>query len=378
VISTLKRIIDGNVMFARGVASIVRVWTWWTAELFGMLPNAWRSALASGSGRLFVTFDNDDLILGVLEGDRVAELIRSSAEQEERAVLVRDYCDEHRLNAAAAILALSRKQAMIKNLSLPAAVEENLDGMLRFEMDRHTPFSAEDVYFTHRVVSRDRDTARIAVELVVVPRRSASTFIEMLADIGVTPSSMVVDGREQPIEPGVFASCPNLLAAGGKVQNRSVSRRGRIRLMQAVAFLFAVAVLMPVIDQRLIQQSLQQQVVVAKEAATRAEDARSQLRALLEPGKEFARLRSSTPLAVAVLNEVTEIVPDDTWLNRLEIGRGQIRLQGESEQAAALLALFEANQMFSDARFSSTVTRNARSERDRFAIEATITVPVSQ
>ena len=53
---------------------------------------------------------------------------------------------------------------------MPAATEENLAQVLSFEMDRLTPFRADEVYFDHRVVGRDAAAATLAV-LVAVARR---------------------------------------------------------------------------------------------------------------------------------------------------------------------------------------------------------------
>ena len=180
-----------------------------------------------------------------------------------------------------------------------------------------------------------------------------------------------------------FASVPrkkpsgNLLNRDGKHQNRSAIRQSRRHLEWAVAVLAILALAIPAVHDGLSNRSLQQEVDVAKASAAKAQSAQRQLQELVQPGEEFLRLRSSTPLAVAVLNELTRVLPDNTWLERVEVNKGRVRLQGESDQAAILLALFEDSNMFSDARFSSTITRNARSERDRFGIEATITAPVT-
>jgi general secretion pathway protein L len=354
-----------------------RFWIWWISELRGMLPVTWRSALDAGNNRLVVVLEDEQLILGVLDRDQLTDIVRVGEDDDSLPALIRDYCLRNQLNAGAAVLGLGRKQAMIKNLSLPRAVEENLEGMLKLEMDRHTPFTAEDVFFTQRVVSRDRSSEKITVELVVVPKRTAAEFMDRLATIGIMVSSMVVRLQDGAPEAGDFVAFTELLKVNEKVRSQSAIRQNRRRLALAVLVLAISALLIPAIHDGLVGRSLQQEVDTARLSAEKAQDARKQLLALEQPGEEFLLLRSSTPLAIAVLNEVTRIVPDHTWLDRVEVDQGMIRLHGESEQAAVLLALFENSTLFSDARFSSTITRNARSERDRFAIEATINEQVA-
>lgn len=366
-----------SALIAGWLLTLRQFWTWWVGELRDMLPVAWRSALDAGNNRLFVAVDDEQLTLGVLDRDQLADIVKVGVDDELAETFIRNYCGEHQLNVLTAVLALGRDQAVIKNLILPRAVEENLEGMLNFEMDRHTPFSAADVFFTQRVVSRDREAEKISVELVVVPKRSAAAVMDRLADSGITASSLLVRLQNDVVVAGELVASGNLLTHEGKEQNRSAIRQNRRYLEWAVAVLAVFALAIPSVRDGLSNRSLQQEVDVAKAAAAKAQSAQRQLQELVQPGEEFLRLRSSTPLAVAVLNEVTRVLPDNTWLDRVEVNQGRVRLQGESDQAAILLALFEDSDMFSDARFSSTITRNARSERDRFGIEVTINRPVT-
>jgi general secretion pathway protein L len=317
------------------------------------------------------------LTMSVLDRDQIADVVNIALDDESAQKLVQNYCSEHQLNAHTSVLGLGRSQAVIKNLRLPRAVEENLESMLKFEMDRHTPFTADDVFFTQRVTSRDRAAEKIDVELVAVPTRSAATIMDRLTSAGITALSLVVRSRDGALIAGDFMASGNLLAREGKHQNRSAVRQNRRHLEFAVVILAILALVIPAAHNGWVTRSLHQDVDAAKVSAETAQSAQNQLLELVQPGEEFLRLRSSTPLAVAVLNEMTRIVPDSTWLDHVEISKGLVRLQGESVQAAALLALFEGSDMFSDARFSTTVTRNARSERDRFGIEATINEPVA-
>ena len=128
---------------------------------------------------------------------------------------------------------------------MPRAVEENLAGMLNFEMDRHTPFRAEDVFFTQRVISRDRASEKIAVELVVVPKRSAAQFADRLANVRITASSMVVGLQDGALAVGEFEASANLLTREGKTPNRSAIRQSR-RWLETLPC-------QSVLDQRLIR-----------------------------------------------------------------------------------------------------------------------------
>ena len=68
------------------------------------------------------------------------------------------------------LLELPAERVLQRTVDLPLAAAENLREVLGFEMDRHTPFKAEDVAFDYHIVSTDRQTKRLLVDLTVAPR----------------------------------------------------------------------------------------------------------------------------------------------------------------------------------------------------------------
>jgi len=75
---------------------------------------------------------------------------------------------------------------------------------------------------------------------------------------------------------------------------------------------------------------------------------------------------------VQVLGEMATLLPDDTWLNSLEIKQGTIRIQGESDAASQLISLLEESPLFEQTSFTSPVTQNSRTNKERFAISSSI------
>jgi general secretion pathway protein L len=59
---------------------------------------------------------------------------------------------------------LPREQVLRKTLSLPAVVENNLLQTLAYDLDRHTPFKADEVYFDAVVIAREPARKEIRVD----------------------------------------------------------------------------------------------------------------------------------------------------------------------------------------------------------------------
>ena len=67
-------------------------------------------------------------------------------------------------------MAISREQTHTLSVEFPVATEENLGEVIGYELDRLTPFSADEALFGYRVIGRDDEKGIIKVYLTVLPR----------------------------------------------------------------------------------------------------------------------------------------------------------------------------------------------------------------
>lgn len=70
-----------------------------------------------------------------------------------------------------------------------------------------------------------------------------------------------------------------------------------------------------------------------------------------------------------ILTLLTQITPDDTWLNYMSLRKGQLLLRGESKSAIKYLSDLAKVEGFGDVRFASPVTRNPASDMERFNVQ---------
>jgi general secretion pathway protein L len=87
-------------------------------------------------------------------------------------------------------------------------------------------------------------------------------------------------------------------------------------------------------------------------------------------GLEARRLQGVP--AVLVIERLSELLPDDTYLTDLTVDGERVRLSGVTGQAADLVPLLEKSGYFRNASFYAPTTRMAGKATDRFSIEAVI------
>jgi general secretion pathway protein L len=87
-------------------------------------------------------------------------------------------------------------------------------------------------------------------------------------------------------------------------------------------------------------------------------------------GLQAKRLQG--PLAVLLLERLSELLPDDTHLTDLSFEGERLRISGVSGQATELVPLLEKSGFFRNASFYAPTTRIAGRSADRFSIEAVV------
>lgn len=86
----------------------------------------------------------------------------------------------------------------------------------------------------------------------------------------------------------------------------------------------------------------------------------------------LARSRSAVPLAIEVLADITRILPDDTYLDRLVITNSSVQMQGKSKNAQQLIPLVNGSNLLDDAAFRGSTRLDARSGLEIFEVNAEV------
>ncbi len=343
---------------------LAQLWQWWVAELMGLLPPALSSKI-QGRGRYLLAELHDTKCsfrfgqrgdfdaLGDFELDTLdtAQWRRRFAEEAAKA-------DE-------TILFLPPGLLLVREISLPLATAPNLNNVLQFEMDRYTPFKAEQVYYGFRILQRDLKAQTLLVRVALITRQRLDPILNTFANLGMSPT-VVAPAAEASNTLYSMNLLPKALQ-GSRSNRQQLVARGRMLLS-----LLAVALLcwLPLYYQAQAISSLETEMEQPRIQAEKARAVNEQINALTQSQGFLERKRSSTVSNLMLLNELTEVLPDHTWISNLQVDDTSVRLQGESREASALISVLESTQYLRNVRFSSPVTLNARTTKERFAIVA--------
>ena len=273
--------------------------------------------------------------------------------------------DQVRVGQRNVVLVLSPQRVLQKTLTLPLATEENLRQVLEFQIEEHTPFSLAQVYFAYRVTGRDFERGQLAVDFVATPRDAVDEAVKTLNDWGsdvraVVAEDMLAAGALVNLLPVAHRKAPSLL------------KQGANPWVAALVVLLALAAMaMPLVIKREAVVQMLPWLEKGKTAAEAADTLRRNLETKIDEHNYLLEKRQALPPVIVALEELTRILPDDTWVQQLDIKGKELQIQGETASSVRLIGLFEQSAPFHDASYRSPLTKGqvAGSERYQLALQ---------
>jgi len=341
----------------RGIGGFL---AWWRRSLIAWLPPAARQALGLDRGRLLLQPQGDGVELRLQQGDAVRDLghvpLDADAPDPLPRVLAARIADLPRW------LLVPSAHGLRRALTLPAAAAERLRDVVGFEIDRQTPFAAEQVHYDARVLVR-RDE-QIDAELVAVPRARVEPLLHALGPLAETLAGIDVAGTDG-VPLGV-----NVLEPARRRRRRDAFRPWNYGLA-AFALLALVATMAQILANReAAADALQRQIAANAQRAQAAAAERAELLALIEGQRFLDRARAGRPATLAVIDELTRRLPDDTYLEKLAIEDGQILMIGLSSQPSDLIARLQGSTLWRAPALTGALMPDPVARKQRFTLTA--------
>ena len=354
-----------------------RFFSWWGTELLACLPPRWRRFFNGNSEALLLEPAGDTILVLRERDNAVSEFgrIAATASAEEQAAEFRAIRARIENPGLRTILCVPESRALTRSLTLPAAAEDNLRQVLTFEMDRQTPFKADQVYFDSRIVSRDPLTRSLRVELTVLPRSVLDPELGAIAGGAVEFAGVDVRGE------GVAGARRgiNLLPIERRARRRDMRLPLNLGLAAMIVILLVINMSESLHNRAIAVETMQSEVEKAAAAAGQVLELKKNLQDSVNGANFLAEKKHKHPLLVALLDDLTYRLDDDTYLERLSIEDSQIQLQGQAKNAAGLISVLTASPYLANPKLEGQIQPDPRTGKDRFTITAEPKdVPVDQ
>lgn len=275
---------------------------------------------------------------------------------------------------AAHALELPSERVLERQLTLPPLAPDDLARAVNLDVAGASPFAAEQTVWGYAVQPGAHGLTHVHVAMA-----SRAHIDQALQAAGWAPdvAARETDMPEIWVLPQAGASGsasvrPVILRGWGESRRQQRVRRGlhqRLLLLGLMAALLAALVVTPTAFMRAQARQASQSFgrLQAQAGAQLAE--REALMQRLERLQQVARQLDSQLALPPMLDVLSRSLPDGAWLTSLRVDGNKLTLNGQADDAAALVQVLAAEDGAHNVRLASPATRRAGANKETFIIE---------
>ncbi len=340
---------------------------WWGRQLWDLVPERLRQE--AGDGRALVADAAEPGLLTLTSRRRGGEgklgqfRTDGSGTQALRAAFA------SRPRGEPVLLRIAPDVVLERDVNLPLAAERDPERVLGYEMERLTPFTADEVFWSTALRTRDRARGRLGLRLTIVPRVTVQGLIDLLTEAGGRPTSL-----EAPTPQG---SRSIMLSHSETARYTLVSARTGLYVIAALA---ALVLISPFLHQSLAMADAQDRIDSLAPDMRQVDILRRRITGAGSGGDAVAAESRRVGDTLEALAAVTEILPDDSYLTEFTIRERKMTLSGLAASAPKLISGLSADPRIRNPAFTAPVTRQEQGRigfgaeqappRDVFSIRA--------
>ena len=341
--------------------------TWWLEGIKYPLPQRLRDTLFAPHATVTVEVSEDRLLI---YREHSVEKPRTLIHRVELAPETEtvDFGANPIEDDAHVILLLVPGQYLTTRMVLPIAAGRELRNVVRHELERRMPFTVDEVWFEFVVSARDDAANQLHLDVYVAPRETVGELLRKLEGFGARPTEIKLSEHTEAPPRDPFGV--DLLKHAPYARRRRYRLPCRLNILAGLAVVFLATLHAPLIRYGAIGAEISMQVAEARQTALELQSVTDERAQWLARNRFLEDQRASHTAPLAILRELTETLPEHTWLTRLSISRSQVQLEGETAAATDILGVVENSPYLEAAEFGSPITKAGSSDKERFDILA--------
>ena len=345
---------------------------WWGGELSSLLPASLRGRMISPRPALWLVPSTEDGGFVVWRGGDQPERLDEFRADEDPALLAnrwREWLLRFDDGQPEIRLCLPADLVLEKPIELPLAVESNLPAAVGYQLDQLTPFTVNQVFHDFQLTQRDSANGRLHLDLRLVLREVLTPLTERLTAIGIRPHA--IDTLDASAD---LPRCESFNLLPEAQRPPYVFQRARLNWRLGAA---ALAVLVLVMFQSIYlrEQAIERLEREAAQLRAEAETVMALQRELedaLVAANFLAERRRRQPIAIQVLDEVSRVLPDDMWLQQVQVRGSELQIMGSADGSQRLIEIINDSPLFDDAEFRGQVRVDPATGQERFTVRSNI------
>ncbi|MFG1393027.1 PilN domain-containing protein [Xanthobacter agilis] len=259
-------------------------------------------------------------------------------------------------------LHLDNRRMLARPLDLPHGAAPFLPGIVRSQIDRLTPWMAEDALYGWTPPDGRADD-RIRITVVATPKAAVTPLLAGLRRLGAGSISITTTVDTVPIR------LLDQSAGADPARIRTVL----MGILGAAALLATAALVVSTFAAQSLdaeRADIEQAIAATRRQIMAARANQGTGGTALEA---LEQRKHDLPAATLTLEHLSRVLPDNTYVTDLQIDGDRVRIAGVSAAPAELIRLMEQSGRFTGATFVAPTTPLPTGHGERFDIEAAAT-----
>lgn len=356
-------------LWSRFLSGLRRFFDWWRGELLALVPDRLRERLSRPFQHTIIDIGDERIELRIVDGASSREgafVPRTREDIDSLRGSIGTLVDAGKI-AGEVIVRLPVKNALLKRLEFPLEIEPTLRDALALQMERHTPLDPAEIYFDYRVIEKSTAAGRLNIELAVMEKEVVDGISQAVRESGLTLNALGLLN-----DPASLETSYNFLPR--QKEGSTLDWRKPEFALSALAVCLVIIASLVVSGQRREEiLFLEGLLAEAQESAMTTSRLQGEVDRIAERSNLLAH-KKSAPAVVAMLDALTQVVPDTVYFRELDMDEQTVRASGHAAEAAVLIPLIDASPMFEGAQFSSPIVQAPRESGERFELSFEISL----
>ena len=243
---------------------------------------------------------------------------------------------------------------------LPLAAEQDLKRVVGYELDRLTPFRADEVLWTCTVDGRDTARNQLHVRITIALLLRVQPVLTALQQAGLYPARIEARAATGPRR--------GIPLGKGPSDQTWLDRRIDGCALAGCGLLAVIAVAMPFAIQSVAGARIDAQIEAARPQSIAAERLLKMIASGAATSDAITAARDQAGTVLQAIALLTDVLPDDTFLTLLSARQRKLAISGRSTAAARLIGLLTAHPLIHHPSFTTSVVRDETSGGELFSI----------
>jgi general secretion pathway protein L len=264
------------------------------------------------------------------------------------------------------VLELPTDKIVVRRISVPAQAREFLPGIVRNQVERLSPWPADQTVYGFDTAVSQEDNAALDVRVFMSSRAAVNSVRDELDAIGLPPDRIVARQDGTPVA---------LWSRLSDVPRETVERtRRQIGVSIAAFALLSVGLsLWGFFSAASIRSESDDLAARAKTLQRQVQGSRTpQAIASLPPAERAWAWKEISPSTVIVLEVLSRALPDAAYLTELRLDNSTLRIIGLTSDAPSLIEPLERSGHLTAVHFFAPTTRGPDGTLFKFNIEAQV------